>query len=93
MAAADVKSRTSGRRTPRPHFRRTVPVKAIRRPSQGGCQDTMPRTVADEVDGVPASKMNFFRLIDGIFWNMGFKTETQANKITPIIPIDVCCES
>jgi hypothetical protein len=26
-------------------------------------------------------------LIDDIFWNMGFKTETQAEKVILIIPI------
>ena len=27
---------------------------------------------------------NLVHLIDDIFWTMGFKTETQANKVVPI---------
>ena len=30
---------------------------------------------------------NIVHLIDDIFWNMGFKTETQADKVMHIIPI------
>ena len=30
---------------------------------------------------------NIVHLIDDIFWNMGFKTETQAEKVIPIISI------
>ena len=30
---------------------------------------------------------NIVHLIDDIFWNMGFKTETQADKVMPIIRI------
>jgi hypothetical protein len=30
---------------------------------------------------------NIVHLIDDIFWNMGFKTETQADKVMPIISI------
>ena len=30
---------------------------------------------------------NIVPLIDDIFWNMGFKTETQASKIMHVIPI------
>ena len=30
---------------------------------------------------------NIVHLIDDIFWNMGFKTETQADKVMSIISI------
>ena len=30
---------------------------------------------------------NIVHLIDDIFWNMGFKTETQADKVMPIIRV------
>ena len=30
---------------------------------------------------------NIVHLIDDIFWNMGFKTETRADKVIHIIPI------
>ena len=30
---------------------------------------------------------NIVHLIDDIFWNMGFKTETQADMVMHIIPI------
>ena len=30
---------------------------------------------------------NIVHLIDDIFWNMGFKTEMQADKVMHIIPI------
>ena len=30
---------------------------------------------------------NIVHLIDDIFWNMGFRTETQADKVMHIIPI------
>jgi hypothetical protein len=30
---------------------------------------------------------NIIHLINDIFWNMGFKTETQADKVMPIIRV------
>jgi hypothetical protein len=33
---------------------------------------------------------NIVHLVDDIFWNMGFKTETQAEKVIPEIIIILC---
>ena len=33
---------------------------------------------------------NIVHLIDDIFWNLGFKTETQAEKVTTEIMIIIC---
>ena len=49
--------------------------------------ETLPKEVFSGERKMFILNKNLVHLINGIFWNMGFKTETQAGKVVHVIPV------